>query len=151
MRKISAISHLIVHYKLSMLRHTETLLTGISRLFTMPAKMCRLTDNQIWFMDTYNCCLEWDNESTFIAMNLTVSPQSRTDHAGNPTTGAALTWYYHYNDVIMSTMASQITSLTIVYSNVYSRRRSKKASKLRVTGLYEGNSPVTGEFPHNGQ
>ena len=27
------------------------------------------------------------------------------------------------------------------------RRRSKKVSKLRVTGLCEGNSPVTGEFP----
>ena len=27
------------------------------------------------------------------------------------------------------------------------RRRSKKISKLRVTGLYVGNSPVTGEFP----
>ena len=27
------------------------------------------------------------------------------------------------------------------------RRRSKKTSKLRITGLCEGNSPVTGEFP----
>ena len=27
------------------------------------------------------------------------------------------------------------------------RRRSKKKSKLRVTGLCAGNSPVTGEFP----
>ena len=27
------------------------------------------------------------------------------------------------------------------------RCRSKKTSKLRVTGLCEGNSPVTGEFP----
>ena len=27
------------------------------------------------------------------------------------------------------------------------RRRSKKTSKLRVTGLCEGKSPVTGEFP----
>ena len=27
------------------------------------------------------------------------------------------------------------------------RRRSKKTCKLRVTGLCEGNSPVTGEFP----
>ena len=27
------------------------------------------------------------------------------------------------------------------------RRRSKKTSKLCVTGLGEGNSPVTGEFP----
>ena len=27
------------------------------------------------------------------------------------------------------------------------RRRSKKTSKLRVTGLCAGNSPVAGEFP----
>ena len=53
----------------------------------------------------------------------------------------------HYNDVIMSVMASQITSLTIVYSTVYSRWRSKKIWKLRVTSLCEGNSPVTREFP----
>ena len=31
--------------------------------------------------------------------------------------------------------------------NRLSRRRSKKISKLRVTGLCAGNSPVTGEFP----
>ena len=30
------------------------------------------------------------------------------------------------------------------------RRRSKKTSKLRVTGLCEGNSPVTGVFPAQG-
>ena len=30
------------------------------------------------------------------------------------------------------------------------RRRSKKTSKLRVTDLCEGNSPMTGEFPHKG-
>ena len=53
----------------------------------------------------------------------------------------------HYNDFIMGTMASQITSLMIVYSTVYWRLRSKKTSKLHVTGLCEGNSPVTGEFP----
>ena len=48
----------------------------------------------------------------------------------------------------MGVMASQIT--TIAYSTVYSRRRSKKTSKVRVTGLCEGKSPVTGEFPHKG-
>ena len=53
----------------------------------------------------------------------------------------------HYNDVIMSAMASQVTSLTIVYPTVYWRCRSQKTSKLRVTGLCEGNSPVTDEFP----
>ena len=35
----------------------------------------------------------------------------------------------HYHDVIMSSMASQITCLTIVYSTVYSRK-SKKTSNL---------------------
>ena len=53
----------------------------------------------------------------------------------------------HHNDVIMIAMASQITSLTVVYLTVYSKRWSKKTSKLRVTGLCEGNSPVSGEFP----
>ena len=31
--------------------------------------------------------------------------------------------------------------------NSWFRRRSKKTSKLRVTGFCPGNSPVTGEFP----
>ena len=53
---------------------------------------------------------------------------------------------WHYNDVIMTTMASQITSLTTVYSTVYSGT-DKKTSKLRVTGLCAGNSPATSEFP----
>ena len=53
----------------------------------------------------------------------------------------------HYNDVIMSSVASQITSLTIVYSTVYSGADQKKTSKLRVAGLCVGNAPVTGEFP----
>ena len=54
----------------------------------------------------------------------------------------------HYNGVIMTTMASQITSLTVVYSTVYKlffRRRSKKTSKLRVTGFCVVTG--TGEFP----
>ena len=48
----------------------------------------------------------------------------------------------------MTTMASQIASIRIVYSTAYSRCRSKKTSKFLVTGLCAGNSPVTGEFPH---
>ena len=55
---------------------------------------------------------------------------------------------WNYGDVIMSTIASQITSLTIVcLLNRLFRHRSKQISKLRLTGLFEGNSPVTGEFP----
>ena len=46
----------------------------------------------------------------------------------------------------MGAIASQITSLTIVYTTVYSVT-STKTPKLRVAGLYVGNLPVTGEFP----
>ena len=55
-----------------------------------------------------------------------------------------------YSDIIMSAMKSQITGVSIVYYHRLNRlvmRRSKKTSKLRVTGLCAGNSPVTGEFP----
>ena len=47
----------------------------------------------------------------------------------------------------MSAMASQITGLLIVYSKRLFMCRLKKTSKLHVTGLCVGNSPVTGEFP----
>ena len=53
----------------------------------------------------------------------------------------------HYNDVIMKAMASQITSLTIVYSNVYSgadqRKHQSSASLAFVWGIHPGpvNSP----------
>ena len=59
------------------------------------------------------------------------------------TFGAIIT---HYHDVIMRAMAFQINSLTIVYSTVYLGADQRKTSKLRVTGLCEGNSPVAGEF-----
>ena len=52
----------------------------------------------------------------------------------------------HHSDVIMSAMASQTTGVSIVYSAVCSGV-DKKTPKLRVTGLCEGNSAVTGEFP----
>ena len=45
----------------------------------------------------------------------------------------------------MNVTASQITSLTIVYSTVYSDT-AQGNTKAPVTGLYEDNSPVTDEF-----
>ena len=53
----------------------------------------------------------------------------------------------HYNDVTMGSMASQITSLTIVYSAVYSgadqRKHQSSASLTFVRGIHRGpvNSP----------
>ena len=56
----------------------------------------------------------------------------------------------HYNDVIMSPIASQITSLTIVYSTVYSgvhqRKHQSSASLDFVRGIHR--SPVNS--PHKG-
>ena len=56
--------------------------------------------------------------------------------------------YFHYDDVIMGGIASQITSLTFVYSTVYSDAdRSKHQSSTTlafVWGIHRG--PGTGEF-----
>ena len=52
-----------------------------------------------------------------------------------------------YSDVIMSSMASQITGVSIVCSTVRSGTDQKKTSKLGVIALCEGNPPVTGGFP----
>ena len=54
---------------------------------------------------------------------------------------------YHYDDVIMSSIASQITSLTIVYSTIYSgadqSKHQSSASLAFVWGIHRGpvNSP----------
>ena len=53
----------------------------------------------------------------------------------------------HYGDVIMGTIASQITEPHHCLLIHLFRHGSKKTSKFRVTGLCAGNSPVTGEFP----
>ena len=57
---------------------------------------------------------------------------------------------HHHSDVIMSSMASQITSLTIVYSTVYSgadqRKHQSSASLAFVRGIHR--SPVNS--PHKG-
>ena len=48
--------------------------------------------------------------------------------------------FHHYTDVIMTTMASQITSLTVVYSTVYSdadqRKHQSSASLVFVWGIH---------------
>ena len=47
----------------------------------------------------------------------------------------------------MSTMASQITSLKIVYWTVYSSTDESKYQSSASLAFSEGNSSVTGEFP----
>ena len=56
----------------------------------------------------------------------------------------------HYNDIIMSAVASQITSLTIVYSTIYSvtdqRKHQSSTSQAFMRGIYRWlvNSPQEG-------
>ena len=54
---------------------------------------------------------------------------------------------FHYDDVIMTMLSSQITSLTVVYSIVYSgvnqRKHQSSASLVFVWEIHRG----TGEFP----
>ena len=52
----------------------------------------------------------------------------------------------HYNDVIMTTMASQITSLIVVYSIACSgtdQRKHQSSASLALCGEFTG----AGEFP----
>ena len=51
----------------------------------------------------------------------------------------------HYNDLIMNAMVFHQPYDCLL--NRLFRRRPKKTSKLHVTGLCAGNSPVNGEFP----
>ena len=61
------------------------------------------------------------------------------------------TYLHHYTDVILSVMASKITSLAIIYSTVYSgadqRKHQSSASLAFARGIRR--SPVTS--PHEGQ
>ena len=54
---------------------------------------------------------------------------------------APLQWRHHERDGVSNHQPHDCLL------NRLFRRRSTKTSKLRVTGLCEGNSPVTGEFP----
>ena len=49
---------------------------------------------------------------------------------------------YHYNDVIMDSMAPQIPSLTIVYSAVYSGADQRKHQSFALLAFVRG---VTGD------
>ena len=55
------------------------------------------------------------------------------------------TWSYHYSDVMMGAMASQITSLKIVYSTVYSgadQRKHQSSASLALRGEFTGDRGI---------
>ena len=53
----------------------------------------------------------------------------------------------HYGDLIMNRMASQITSLTTVYSTIWSDADQRKNQSSASLAFVQGIQPGTGEFP----
>ena len=78
----------------------------------------------------------------------TISTEAALDKPGITEVTQALLEYCHYDYVIMTMLASQITSLTVVYSIVYScvnqRKHQSSASLAFVWEIHRG--PVN--FPH---
>ena len=87
------------------------------------------------------------HQSLFLRIQLTISQHWLS--AKQATSHCLSQWWpmSHDNDVITTTMASQITSLTVVYSTVYSdadqRKYQSSASLAFVQGIHRGpvNSP----------
>ena len=79
---------------------------------------------------------------------LVTPPLEYTIQILNGITGATIPLNTHYDDVIMTMLASQITSLAVVYSIVYSgvnqRKHQSSASLAFVREIHRG--PVN--FPH---
>ena len=78
----------------------------------------------------------------------TGASNNRTHWHGNseyfyiPERYMTLQWRHNERDGVSNHQPYQPCLLNCLFS-----RRSKKTSKLRVTGLWDGNSPVTGQFP----
>ena len=99
-----------------------------------PSRLClKMSDSNIWRMSEAN---EWKSHILLERVNISDMSQSSIS--------------YHYSDVIIGPMASQITSLTIVYSTVCSgadqRKYQSSASLAFVRGIHRWlvNSPHKG-------
>ena len=125
--------------------------------------------NQCWFIVNWNLMnkIQWNfnrNSNIFIEENAfekvvsnmaSILCRSQYVKHNKPVTYAYFLGYtgntsHHYNDVIISVMVTQITSLTIVYSTVYSgadqRKYQSSASLAFVRGIHRWavNSPHKG-------
>ena len=120
LRNLTGISAMLLLRCLSNFEAIERILTGNSRLRYLTRSCGKAS-------------VRWVDEPIF---SICMSFPSRRRQSNN-----------NYDVVIMGAMASQITSLTIVYSTVYSdtdqRKHQSSASLAFVLGIYQGpvNSP----------
>ena len=98
--------------------------------------LCR--NNHIWISAKYFFIL--NIKSAYLTLNLEHKFGLGTRHMYNEPTQGINTYWFHYNNVIMTTMAYQITSLTVVYSTVCSdadqRKHQSSASLAFVWGIH---------------
>ena len=91
--------------------------------------------SQVWVtISSGDNLLPDGNGSLFDPLLAMVSEMPRSSH------------WYHYSDVIMSAMASQITGVSIVYSTFCSGAGQRKHQSSALLAICARNSPVTGEF-----
>ena len=92
---------------------------------------------------------EWRHTATSIWVNIGSVDGTASSHYLNQCwlVTSEFVWHsLHYNDVLMGAIAPQITSLTIVYSTVYSdadQRKHQSSASLAFVREFTG----TGEFP----
>ena len=91
------------------------------------------------FWNLFHC----DSENTLDTIYVIIGPGSKwvRRSADKNLTTYALQWRHDEHDCVSNHQPCDC------FLNRLFRCRSKRTSKLRVTGLCAGNSPVTGEFP----
>ena len=92
--------------------------------------------NAYWILNSYSLCCGTELCSRFAACWWRASQRHQTITKNIP---------LRYSDVILSTMVSQITSLTTVYSTVYSGADQRKHQSSASLTFYAGNSQVNAE------
>ena len=102
-----------------------------------------VTRHIVWISDTIYQCTKALNTrgSILISKSIAFHPNILLNITSTKVLLDTLPWRHNERDGI-----SNHRRLDGLLNRLF-RHRSKKTSKLRVTGLCEGNSPVTGEFP----
>ena len=111
---------------------------SILLLFPIRDHFVYVSSQSGWCYNECNVVSHWLVHSQNGPSRGTKSPEF---YHSQPRNFIPLQWRHNERDSVSN------HQLTIVYSTVYSRHRSKKTSKLRVTGLCAGNSLGTREFP----
>ena len=107
--------------------------------------VCVANDRFYYALVLYIMKLYWRIPSKMMHYSKVAFPGNHHNVAFHTVHNFCALWI-HYSDVIMGAMASRIQPHGSLLNRLFGRR-SKKTSKLHVTGLCAGNSPANGQFP----